>query len=305
MDISVSVCTYPKGDAIGMEVTRRTFLATAGAGLTSNVLAARPQDSVSSNHPQLTKAPEHPNVLFILVDDLGNRIRELGDPYAVTPNIDALIRGGIGFTNQFVQIASCAPARTALLTGMYPDTTRGYNNRKNFRVAVPDAVMLPEQFRRHGYHTVPIGKVGPLNVHEREPAWTHKVWKPKGDFPTYYNPDTIGRPPAEVGTVSAENYFDWQVTERAMRQISDFEEGEPWFVVAGLNKPHMPFTAPGHCWNLYDPDEFQIDPLSKRPLNAPEFNGRAREIALFDGVPKSGPLSEEMARHLVHAHYAC
>ncbi len=74
---------------------------------------------------------------------------------------------------------------------------------------------------------------------------------------------------------------------------------------AGVIHPHLPFAAPEHYWNLYDPAQFQIDPLRQRPTNALEINGQNDEVRVYDGIPESGPLPETAARELTHGHYAC
>ncbi len=194
-----------------MKLTRRNFLAAAGAGLTGSVLTGCPDEDPRPS------PPEHPNILFILIDDMGNRVAGMGDPYSQTPNMDELIRTGVTFNNQFVQTASCGPARTALFTGMYPDTTHAWHNLVDFRDIVPDAITLPGQFGLNGYQTVPIWKVFHLGRHDDEAlSWTRPSWRPEGSFPRYYNPGTSGRPPTEVGAVPSEIYHDAQVTQRAI-----------------------------------------------------------------------------------------
>ena len=70
----------------------------------------------------LHAAPK-PNIVFILADDLG-----IGDVHCYggergkidTPNIDALARGGLRFTDAHVQASHCIPTRVAIMTGRYP-----------------------------------------------------------------------------------------------------------------------------------------------------------------------------------------
>jgi arylsulfatase A-like enzyme len=70
-------------------------------------------------------AQRPPNVIFILADDLGfNDITVGGGGVAngavPTPNIDALLRQGVRFTNGYAGNATCSPTRAALMTGRYP-----------------------------------------------------------------------------------------------------------------------------------------------------------------------------------------
>ncbi len=66
------------------------------------------------------KADSQPNILFIMVDDLGKEwISSYGSETIETPNIDALAAGGMTFNNAY-SMPSCTSSRTMLLTGKYP-----------------------------------------------------------------------------------------------------------------------------------------------------------------------------------------
>jgi arylsulfatase A-like enzyme len=63
---------------------------------------------------------EKPNILFIMVDDLGKEwISCYGAEDIKTPNIDALAQGGMKFNNAY-SMPQCTPTRTTILTGKYP-----------------------------------------------------------------------------------------------------------------------------------------------------------------------------------------
>jgi len=66
-----------------------------------------------------SEIPENPNILLILVDDMG--FSDLGcyGSEISTPNIDGLAENGLRFTN-FYNGARCCPTRASLLTGLYP-----------------------------------------------------------------------------------------------------------------------------------------------------------------------------------------
>ncbi|WP_289042420.1 sulfatase-like hydrolase/transferase [uncultured Zobellia sp.] len=70
---------------------------------------------------------EHPNVLFIAVDDLNNMIGIL-DKYSgtKTPNIDRLASKGVIFSDAHCQAPLCGPSRASLMTGLRPSTTGIY-----------------------------------------------------------------------------------------------------------------------------------------------------------------------------------
>lgn len=65
--------------------------------------------------------PENPNVLFIVVDDLGyTDLSFMGSKFYETPNIDRVAKRGMIFTNAYSTCAVCSPSRASLLTGKFP-----------------------------------------------------------------------------------------------------------------------------------------------------------------------------------------
>ncbi|MFP4501872.1 MAG: sulfatase-like hydrolase/transferase [Candidatus Hydrogenedentota bacterium] len=93
---------------------RRTFLKSTGAAVAG--LALGPQISHAAANP-FTRPP---NILFIMVDDLGKEwLHCCGSEEKLTPNIDALAAGGMRLENAY-SMPLCTPTRAALLTGQYP-----------------------------------------------------------------------------------------------------------------------------------------------------------------------------------------
>ncbi|WP_223548712.1 arylsulfatase [Aestuariivivens sp. NBU2969] len=71
------------------------------------------------NKPEV-QTPEKPNIIYILADDLGYaEIGAYGQEKIETPNIDALAKSGMLFTQHYTGAPVCAPARTSLMTGMH------------------------------------------------------------------------------------------------------------------------------------------------------------------------------------------
>ena len=97
-----------------------------------------------------------PNVLFIFLDDYGWRdCGFMGSDYYETPNLDALAKSGIIFTNAYSASANCAPARACLLSGQYTPRHEIYNVGTSRRgnpkfgkwMHVPGSDTLPEGIR--------------------------------------------------------------------------------------------------------------------------------------------------------------
>lgn len=63
---------------------------------------------------------ERPNIVWLSVEDMSPWIAPYGDTTVPTPNLDRLAEEGVRYTNAFATTPVCAPARAALITGMYP-----------------------------------------------------------------------------------------------------------------------------------------------------------------------------------------
>ena len=64
-------------------------------------------------------AQDRPNILWITTEDMSAALGAYGDPYAVTPNLDALAARGVRYTQAFASAPICAPARSTLITGVH------------------------------------------------------------------------------------------------------------------------------------------------------------------------------------------
>jgi uncharacterized sulfatase len=92
-----------------------------------------------------------PNILWISSEDHGPHMGCYGDKYASTPNVDKLAAKGMIYTRVWSCAPVCAPARTTLISGMYPPST----GSEHMRSMVPfprDKKMFPQFLREAGYY---------------------------------------------------------------------------------------------------------------------------------------------------------
>ena len=278
-----------------------------------------------------------PNVLFIAVDDLWPELRCYGAQHIVSPKIDKLAESGVRFTHAYCQVAVCGATRTSLLTGLRPDTTGVYANRINVRKSMPEVITLPQYFKQNGYYVEGMGKI----FHHRDlQSWSVPDGWPKTEHLTWRRPEnaklvaeklaayrklaseykakgkrapeslrrTGTRGPAvESADVPDNAYFDGELCDMALEALGRVAKSDkPFFLAVGFLKPHLPFVCPQRYWDLYDPASIRLAENPFAPAGAPACALHSwGELRTYHGIPKSGPVSDDMARRLIHGYYAC
>ena len=205
-----------------------------------------------------------PNVLFIAMDDLNDWIKALNPDAPIrTPNIERLAKRGTLFTKAYCASAACNPSRTSILTGLRPTTSGVYGNKTDWRRALPDAVTLPQHFKTHGYQTTGAGKI----FHHHYGGSFHD----KASFDDFLMmPDPPDAPMPEKKLNGLAKYgsrnTDWgpwpaneadaidvKTTNYVVDSLSRKHE-KPFFLAAGIFRPHMPFFAPQRFFDIYPAD---------------------------------------------------
>src|SRR5216684_3443064 len=96
-------------------------------------------------------APQRPNVLFIICDDIRwNAMSCAGHPALKTPNIDRIATEGVRFANMFCTTSLCSPSRASILTGLYAHSHGVRDNLTELPAAHPH---WPQRLRETGYET--------------------------------------------------------------------------------------------------------------------------------------------------------
>ena len=120
---------------------------------------------VISKYTDSARAASQPNIVMILIDDMGWSDIGCYGGEVPTPNIDALAAGGVRFT-QFYNTARCSPTRASLITGLYPhqaglgflDSLVRENSKGTQGRLRDDCVTMAEVLGEVGYFTIMTGK---------------------------------------------------------------------------------------------------------------------------------------------------
>ncbi len=138
--------------------------------------------------PLAAQEAAKPNILWITCEDISPNLGCYGDDYAVTPNLDRLATQGVRYTHAFAPIGVCAPARSCLITGMYPPSLGSQHMR--CQIKLPAAVRcFPEYLRKAGYYCTNNSKKD-YNFNEPKATWDasgrNAHWKKRrGDQPFF------------------------------------------------------------------------------------------------------------------------
>jgi len=142
---------------------RRDFLKAVGAGTVSVVLAGCQDIDISrTTNVKYTKRRKHPNVIYILADDLGyGDLGCYGQKEIKTPNLDEMAREGMLFTQHYAGSTVCAPSRSCLMTGLHTGHCRVRGNAQGpAQTLAPEEVTVAQLLKKAGYTTALIGKWG-------------------------------------------------------------------------------------------------------------------------------------------------
>ncbi len=96
-------------------------------------------------------ARDLPNILWITSEDNGPHLGCYGDEYAVTPQLDKLAAKGMRYTRASSNAPVCAPARTTIISGLYPPSTGAEHMRSMTRLPA-GFKMYPSYLREAGYY---------------------------------------------------------------------------------------------------------------------------------------------------------
>ena len=251
------------------------------------------------------------NVLFVMVDDLRPELSLYGQNQIISPNIDALGASGVTFNRAYCNVPVCGASRASLLTGVRPTANRFLTYHSRIKEDMPDVVNIVQYFKDRGYSTVSNNKI--THIKNDIDAWDEE-WYPKAKtWRNYLSEENLTLEAANKAGHAYENidvpdaaYIDGQTALKSIEDLKKFkEDGAPFFLAVGFVKPHLPFNAPKKYWDLYDPNAITLPEHATFPESAPQ-NAKHNwgELRSYIDIPKTGPLTEAMAKKLIHGYYA-
>ena len=220
-------------------------------------------------HAQEQAAPERPNVILIVADDLGWRdLSVQGSEFYESPNLDRLANSGARFTNGYATCQVCSPSRASLMTGQYParlgitdwigapeEEAWDRNTRMlppTYRHELPaERITIAEALKESGYATFFAGK---WHLGDRETDWPEyhgydinkggfdRGGPPGGYFSPYDNPRLADGPDGEY------------LPLRLGRETASFIEANatrPFFATLCFYSVHGPAQTTRALWNKY------------------------------------------------------
>ena len=205
------------------------------------------------------RAPEGaPNVVFIVLDDVGySAMRCYGGPIE-TPNIDRIAAAGVRFT-QWHTTALCSPTRACLLTGRnhtrnsmacITEAAIGFPNASG--TIPPENGMISEILGAGGWNTYLVGKWHLCPTDEMNLAASPDNWPTGRGFQRFYGflgaetnqwyPDLVydNHPVAQPKSPEQGYHFTEDITDKAIEFIRDAKAIAP-------DKPFFLYYAPGAC----------------------------------------------------------
>jgi len=234
--------------------------------------------------PAETKNISKPNIVLLLVDDLGWRdVGFMGSKYYETPNIDNLAKKGMIFTNAYAACAVCSPTRASIQTGRYParigvtDWIRArfqtgtdestpppaYEENEGSLLRTPsnpfwmnlDEVTIAELLKKSGYFTCHIGKwhLGPDDYYPEKQGYDVNIAGcDMGQPVNYFDPyskngvDFLSLKPRKEG-----EYLEDRLSDELVNVIQD-HKNQPFFINMCYYAVHTPLMGKPELVDKYE-----------------------------------------------------
>jgi len=242
-------------------IKRQILIGTAAVlgGVTASLQQLHAEEAT------VTVEPEIKNVLFIVSDDLKASVLGCyGDKVCKTPNIDKLASEGLVFNRAYCQGMACGPSRTSFMASRYLDTA---------------GVSVAEHFKNNDFYTARVGKIFHMDIpddvldgtdgHDVPSSWTERFNSSGTEALTPGNYACLNqniftdkmegresrrKPNRGFVTVSykgdGSDQPDYKTATKTIELLREHKD-KPFFIAAGLVRPHDPYVAPEQYFDMY------------------------------------------------------
>jgi len=256
--------------------TTSSLLLASGANLSLQAQQAQPYQGVAGRTlaeskewwPEQVKAPANaPNVVWILIDDVGFGAASAFGGLIQTPTLESLANNGLRYTN-FHTCAICAPTRSALLTGRNSASVHvsGFSHISSsagfpgWDGRLPSSAgTIAEILRDNGYNTFAVGKYGVTPDEEATDAGPFDHWPTGKGFDHFfgflgsqtdqYKPDLVED---QAHVTPDGRHLSTQITDKAIKYIDTQKKSAP-------AKPFFLYYAPGATHAPHQVDKYWSD----------------------------------------------
>jgi len=217
------------------------------------------------------------NVVHIISDDLRPELGAYGAPFAHTPNIDSIAKGGTVFDRAYANQAVCGPSRNSIYSGRRPDRSRTWNFINHFREDHPEWTSLPGLFLKHDeFVSIAAGKTYHPNqppLYDGDKSWSEMAlpyynpcWNTADNSNASFKDGGLPCLPCPIDLehyilkkkISVANEFcqldaleDTYSVRRAVELMTKaVKMGKKFYLGLGFHKPHLPWQ--------YSPEDYEI-----------------------------------------------
>ena len=212
--------------------------------------------NAASDKDAVQQSKAKPNIIFLLLDDLGFGDVGYQGSEIQTPNIDALAQEGVVLNHSYAY-PICSPTRAALMTGLNPLDFGIDGPMENDAMLPQELTIMPELFRDAGYKTWLVGKWH-LGMGKKS-AMPHNrgfddFYGFLGGFVDYYTHVYFGGLDWQHNgkSLREEGHATDLLAEKAVEKIQEYDGSAPFFMYLSLNAPHTPLQHVPEPLNIYN-----------------------------------------------------
>jgi len=219
---------------------------------------------------------DRPNILWITCEDTGPQLGCYGDAYAETPNLDRLAAQGLRYLHAWSNAPVCAPARTTIISGVYPTST-GAEHMRSLVAMPPGMRMYPQLLRERGYYCTNNNKED-YNLEKPGQVWDDSSvrahWKNRGP----------GQPFFAIFNITVSHESQIRVRPHTLKH-------DPAKARVPAYHPDTPEVR--HDWAQYYDKVTEMDALAGKRLEELEEAGLGGDTIVFfygdhgSGMPRS------------------